>query len=185
MASGVRSFCKGSGDNQIPVERLLRLHRLQALCGRGMAVAEPLNGVAVGGVEVDALGHAVAPGMIDLQPQHLETIVELPQRLEVFNLQGHVVESQATGRHWQGVGRRSEQGKVMVDLAAGQEHRPLGRFPCHLKAQHLGVELKLIRQGLGHSAPYDQPAQSLPSPILLKQHPSVSAVLRPSRLDNP
>jgi hypothetical protein len=79
--------------------------------------------------------------MIDLQPQLIEAVVAFSQRLEVFDLKGHVVEPETAGRNRRGVERCPKQGEVMVNLAAGQENRLLRRFPCHLKAQHLSVEL--------------------------------------------
>ena len=73
-----------------------------------MPVAEQLNGVAVGIMEIDALGHSVVSSMIDLYSQLIEAVAEFPQRLNVFDLKGHMVESEAARRNRRGVGRRSK-----------------------------------------------------------------------------
>ena len=118
-----------------------RAHFFQPLLGGVERVAEQLDAVAIGILDVDALGHAVVDGaeLVDLVVL-LELVVVVLELLVVLDLDGHVVQAQPAVDDFLRPFLGLEQGQVMVDAAAGQERAEPRPLHGDLESQHVGVK---------------------------------------------
>src|SRR5215475_4425538 len=149
-------------DVQMIAPRPQRLHRLEAVLDH---VAVELHAVAVGIGKVDAPGHVVGDGGVDLDAQ-------LAQLREASELPGHVVEPRLALRGRLARGQLEERQVVML-LAHAQEHRaPVLLVVGNLEAEHSGVELL----GLLHVAHLEDHVAELAS----LDHPCLPAPWRRS-----
>src|SRR5215470_2469210 len=125
-------------DVQVIAPRPERLHRLEAILDH---VAVELHAVAVGIGKVNAPGHVVGDGGVDLNAQLSKLPVGRLQLREASELPGHVVEPRLAlcGRLARG---QLEERQVVMLLAHAQEHRaPFLLVGGDLEAEHPRVEL--------------------------------------------
>src|SRR5215467_13976672 len=125
-------------DVQMIAPRPQRLHRLEAILDH---VAVKLHAVAVGIGKVDAPGHVVGDGGVDLNAQLAQLPVGRLQLREAPELPGHVVEPRLALRGRLARGQLEERQVVML-LAHAQEHcAPFLLVVGDLEAEHPRVEL--------------------------------------------
>src|SRR5262249_2668529 len=156
-------------DVQMIAPRPQRLHRLEAVLDH---VAVELHAVAVGIVKVDAPGHVVGDGGVDLDAQLAQLPVGRLQLREASELPRHVVEHRLAlgGRLARG---QLEERQVVMLLAHAQEPRaPVLLVVGNLEAEHSRVELL----GLLHVAHLEDHVAELAS----LDHPCLPAPWRRS-----
>src|SRR5215475_360666 len=125
-------------DVQMIAPRPQRLHRLEAVLDH---VAVELHAVAVGIGKVDAPGHVVGDGGVDLDAQLAQLPVGRLQLREASELPGHVVEPRLALRGRLTCGELEKRQIVML-LAHAQEHRaPFLLVVGDLEPQYPRIEL--------------------------------------------